>query len=331
MSGFLGELGKKLAERWLTLLVLPGLLYLAVAAAAHTMGHSHALDVVFLSGRLTAWAKTPAATALGGQVVLLAGILAAAAAAGLVARAAGSAVDCLVLAPGWHTWTRPARAVIAWQVRRRQRAWDDAHATYHRLFDQAAQARRRGRPVPDPAPRHAAHRARDRISAERPDRPTWSGDRLHAVAVRLERDLHLELPGLWPHLWLTLPDRASGQVSTARQDLARATTLAGWAILYLPLTSWWWPAAPLSLAIGLIAWRRTRAAADTYAMLLEAAIRLYLTDLAQQVNLPHTGPATGDLGDTLTHLFHSPPPAPGVEPAADPGETSAARTTPGER
>lgn len=34
MNAFLGELGKKLAERWLTLLVLPGLLYITVITVA---------------------------------------------------------------------------------------------------------------------------------------------------------------------------------------------------------------------------------------------------------------------------------------------------------
>ncbi len=43
-----------------------------------------------------------------------------------------------------------------------------------------------------------------RIATEAPDRPTWSGDRIHAVTVCLERDLHLDLPLVWPHLWLTL-------------------------------------------------------------------------------------------------------------------------------
>ncbi|MER5626420.1 hypothetical protein ABT061_35860 [Streptosporangium sp. NPDC002544] len=36
MNGFLSEIGKKLAERWVTLLALPGLLYLAAAMVGHT-------------------------------------------------------------------------------------------------------------------------------------------------------------------------------------------------------------------------------------------------------------------------------------------------------
>ena len=78
MGGFLDELGKKLADRWLQLLVLPGAFYLAVAIAARTLGQSRPFDLHRLITQVIAWAKTPAATTVGGQVVLLAAALAGA-------------------------------------------------------------------------------------------------------------------------------------------------------------------------------------------------------------------------------------------------------------
>ncbi|WP_326770755.1 hypothetical protein OG978_44460 (plasmid) [Streptomyces sp. NBC_01591] len=51
MGGLLSELGKKLAERWFSLLVLPGALYLAVLAVAQTLGHTHPFDALRLAGR----------------------------------------------------------------------------------------------------------------------------------------------------------------------------------------------------------------------------------------------------------------------------------------
>jgi hypothetical protein len=38
MTGFLGEIGKKIADRWAALLVIPGLLYLAAVTAAAVLG-----------------------------------------------------------------------------------------------------------------------------------------------------------------------------------------------------------------------------------------------------------------------------------------------------
>ncbi|MFF1651616.1 hypothetical protein [Streptomyces sp. NPDC058240] len=105
MGVLLSQLGTKLAERWLSLLVLPGALYLAVAATGHTLGHLHPFDLARLTHQITAWARHPAASTVGGQVVLLAAILAGAAAAGLVAQALGLLTERLCLAADWSTWT----------------------------------------------------------------------------------------------------------------------------------------------------------------------------------------------------------------------------------
>ncbi|MCX5238982.1 hypothetical protein OG824_27660 [Streptomyces prunicolor] len=310
MGGLLSELGKKLAERWLSLLVLPGALYLAVATTAHALGHTHPLDVSRLTGQVTAWASASAARTLGGQVVLLAAVLAGSAALGLAAQALGALTERLCLAADWPTWPSPLRRRISSRVTARQDRWDTAARHWHRHRQDAARNRTRGQRA-DPAPRLSAHRALVRIAFERPARPTWSGDRIHAATVRLERDQHLDLATIWPHLWLILPDAARTEITTARQALTRATTLFAWALLYLPLVVWWWPAALIAAVLVLIGRTRTRSAVDTYALLLEAATRVHAADLARHLGLEITGSLTQDVGDELTRfLAPSSPPQP---------------------
>jgi hypothetical protein len=315
VGGFLGELSKRLAERWLSLLVLPGILYLAVAAAAHTLGQGHALDIPHLTGRITAWAKTPVATSTAGQIVVLAAILAGAAGAGVAAQALGSAVEHLTLAAGWRTWPWPLHPLVNNLTNQRRERWNTAHEHYHQLKDQAEEAQRAGRRL-DPASRYAAYRTWIRIGLEQPDRPTWCGDRINAASVRINRDLNINLPDLWPYLWLHLPDQSRTEISTARTDLSRAATLTGWAVLYALLIAWWWPASVITIILALTAWRRTRAAADAYADLLEAAARLHLTSLASQFGLTPADLPLPALGATITHeRLPTPPPAPALSPA----------------
>ena len=307
LGSLLGELGKKLAERWLSLLVLPGALYLAVATGGHVLGQADPFDGDRLARQITAWAKAPAVSSAGGQAVLLAAVLAAAAGVGLAAQALGSALERLALASGWRAWPTPLRHLARRRVDRRRTRWSSTAAAYRELRETAAKARAAGQRT-DPSARHAALRAMTRIAPEQPDRPTWSGDRLHAVAVRLDRDRHLDLATLWPHLWLTLPDPVRAEITTGRQALTRATTLGAWALLYAPLTICWWPAAPLALVLADTARRQTRTAADTYALLLEATVALHTGDLAQRLGIDHTGPLTLDIGDAVSDALHPPQP-----------------------
>ncbi|MEU6672469.1 hypothetical protein [Streptomyces sp. NPDC046727] len=215
-------MGKRLAEKWVSLLVLPGALYLAVATAAVALGHTHPFDLSRVADRITAWASHSAATRGGGQVVLLVAVLAGAAVAGLAAQALGSLLERLWLAADWPAWPRPARRLAARRTARRRRAWIAAALTWHRRRDEDIRSLARRNPA-DPAARQAAERAMTRIAFEEPMRPTWSGDRLNAAAVRIERDQGLDLATVWPHLWLALPEGPRSEVTAARQALTRAT------------------------------------------------------------------------------------------------------------
>ncbi|MFJ9250150.1 hypothetical protein [Streptomyces sp. NPDC101776] len=302
MSGILGELGKKLAERWLTLLVLPGALYLAVSYAAVTLGHSQALDAQRLMTEITDRAADPAVKTAGGQIALLAAVLGGAAALGLAAQALGSLAERLVLAAGWQAWPAPLSAIARRAVAFRAGRW--AH------LDAVVRAEQRRALAPAPADRpdpqrrlRAAHR-RSQVSVEPPERPTWSGDRIQAAALRLDRDHHLDLFRVWPQLWLVLPDPVRAEIISARSALTRAANLAGWSVLYAPLAWWWWPAIPLAAVLMLIARHRIRSTIDAYAGLVEAAARVHATTLAAQLGIDHTGPLSTDLGDLLYRQTH---------------------------
>ncbi|GIH23463.1 hypothetical protein Aph01nite_17730 [Acrocarpospora phusangensis] len=309
MSALLGEIGRKLADVWFTLLVLPGALYLAVATAAYRLGHARPFDIGALAGDVTTFAAGPAARSAGGQALLLVAALAVAAIAGLAAQGLGSLLERIVLAADWRAWYGPLFWLADRRVARRRKRWQARAAIYHRLREDAALARARGG-RPDSSPRRAAGHAMNRVAVEEPDRPTWTGDRVHAVAVRLERDHQLDLAVVWPHLWLTLPDPVRAEITAARQSLARATTLGGWAILYALLTVWWWPAGLLAVVLAGTARHRTRGTVDVYARLLEAATRLHAGELARRLGLEHDGPLTPEVGDALTRLLHSEPPMP---------------------
>ncbi|MGA5171267.1 MULTISPECIES: hypothetical protein [Streptomyces] len=317
MGGVLGELGKKLAERWVALLVLPGALYLAVAAAALTLGNGHPFDPAVLTAQVNRWAEAPAAKSTGGQMVVLVAVLVGAAAVGVVAQALGSLVEQVQLADNCADWPAGPRGVARRLTERRKRRWHVAAERWRRAENEVGleRAELHRQPGSDPSALEAARdaardacAAKDRIALEEPARPTWSGDRIQAVAVRLQRDFRLDLATLWPRLWLVLPDTPRQEVTAARQALTRATTLGAWAGLYLPLALWWWPALIVAAVLAVAAHLRVRAAAHTYATLLEAAAQLYAPDLARQLGFYPVDGLTKATGGRIAQLLRPSPP-----------------------
>jgi hypothetical protein len=279
VTGFLTEIGQKLADRWAALLVVPGLLYLAAVTAAAVLGQSQAVSYPVLDRKITDWADGPVLKSAGGTVLIVAAILAGSVVAGLAAAAGGRFVQSL--------WTLPGRrAPASWLVR-----WRRARSRRHKsVADKSADAAE---------VRRAIARA-DRICLIEADRPTWIGDRLRACQVRIERAYGLDLDAAWPRLWLIVPDTVRTELGASRDALSAGARLTAWAVLYLILAIWWWPAALIALVTGIAAISKARLATGNLADLIESAIDLYYRDLATQLGEETAASLTTAIGRRLS-------------------------------
>ncbi|HVB43178.1 MAG TPA: hypothetical protein VNF47_10795 [Streptosporangiaceae bacterium] len=283
MTGFLDEVGRRLAERWVALLAVPGLLYVAAVTVTVALGQQHAVDVSALGRRITAWAGGAALRSPGGAILFAVAVLAGSVGAGLTASVLGRAAERAWFAVG-RRW--PGRLLTGWRQARAREA--------KRVADDPASSRAlAGR---------AMERA-DRICLVEPARPTWIGDRLRVTEVRAELAYGLDLAAAWPRLWLMVPDGVRGEIGTAGESLAAAAQLAGWAVLYAVLGLWWWPAAPIALITAITCAIRARAAAGVLADLVESAVDLHSRQLAVQLGAPVTGQLTPAEGAKLTTLM----------------------------
>ncbi|WP_367132183.1 MULTISPECIES: hypothetical protein [Streptomyces] len=301
MGGLLATLSGKLAERWLSLLVLPGALFVSAVAAARMLGHGHALNLALLVRQVKHWTAAVKLAGLPGLAVAMMALLLASAAAGLAAQALGSGCQYIALASRWDSWPPPWRQLARRCVDRRRRRWERERAAYAREWNAAARRTALAArsdphagtadqvPLRRDALLDAAYQRITCISEFEPQRPTWTGDRIHAVTVRLDETYRLDLGIVWPSLWLTLPEVERTEINAAREALTRATTLAGWSLLYLSLTVIWWPGLVIACVAVATAWRRTRDAADTYAQLIQASTQLHAPALACQLGISPEG------------------------------------------
>jgi hypothetical protein len=304
MNPLLATLGGKLTERWLNLLVLPGALFLAAAAAGTTLGHRHWNDVDRLRASLDDLAARPALDRTGSAALVVALVLLAAAAASLAAQFLGGAIE--------RHWLRFGRDPLSRALTaRRARRWRALEAR----LDEAVGLAQRLPAVPGGAVTipsgqlariQALAEARDRVALREPVRPTWYGDRMQAAADRVEAAYGVDLAVLWPRLWLILPEPAVRQIQSAHDSFATAARLAAWAVGYALLSCWWWPAALAALACAAVARSRARTALDSLAGLIEASVDVHGRELATRVGLvaPETsGLLDPDTGDGLSAVF----------------------------
>jgi len=306
VTDFLGELGKKIAERWLTLLVLPGLLWTATAVLATQLRWRHALSPKTAANRITAFARVDN---LGDTVLIVVATLLASAAAGLTATMLGAVVRRLWTVRGqWH----PGR----WLVSLRQHRWDTAHATVAALVAAAVRASTASRaadplatdstapPVIRAGPDIAeALAARDSISLEYPARPTWIGDRWRANSIRIHRAYGLDITVAWPRLWAILPEALRTDIATAQASYSAASILIGWSVLYGLVSILWWPAIFITIATLVTGTLHARTATTTLCVLIETAADLHTSTLAQQLHLPCSTTLTVDLGHKINGVL----------------------------
>jgi hypothetical protein len=298
VQSFFQELGRKLAEQWVSLLVLPGLLFVAAACAGRGLGQRRALDRERGVHLATEWTAGLARLPVSSRLVVAAGLLLAAAGLGLVVRALAGATRRLWLG----AWPWPLAAAGGRLTARRQRRWQ-REAEHRRELENPFPFASRSA---DQQHRINTVAARlNRLSPARPARPTWMGDRIQSVEqVALHRG-GLDLSFAWPRLWLVLPDGVRAEIGAAYAAFARATAVGSWAWPYLALGAVWWPAALVGAGIGATGWAAARTAVADLAALSEAAVDLHARTLALALGVgrPETvGPITLAEGEAITAL-----------------------------
>lgn len=298
MSDFFGELAKQLAGRWLSLLAVPAVLFLAVGWIGSQLGQAHALDAhqlvdaVRTAGAVTAsWPGTT-------QALTVVGALLAAVTVGLAVQALVGPVRTLSLGRWPHGLRRLRRSLTT----RRRKRWkkllkerstlETVHPEQTRTIGQQHRIDR------------IANRI-NRISLAEPSRPTWMGDRIQALTRVAVDHYGLDLAFGWPRLWLVLPDNVRAEINTAQGGFATALLTTTWALPYLALGVLWWPAILVGLVIGAVGWSRARAQLIALTELAEAAIDMHARDLAIVLGVADpisVGPLTPDEGHQVTEL-----------------------------
>lgn len=293
MTAFLQQLGARIADRWLVNLLLPGLLWLCCAAVAARLGWEHAVDPR---------AAEPLVRRLGDQrstaqaVLLVAGVFGAAAAIGLAAIGLGAALRRAWALPG--TSVAPAR----WLRDRRRRRWDAADRTAAQLRTEILNAVDPSAALVGSEYRDALAR-RESIGLERPQRPTWMGDRWTATGIRIYRAYGLDLTVVWPRLWTVLPDVSRSDIAAAQLAYQESSVLVSWAVLYGGVGLFWWPALIVCVTLAVAGVLKTRDAISSLCELVESACDLYIHSVAEQLRVPCAGQLTMEAGRAIVALL----------------------------
>ncbi|MGF1428253.1 hypothetical protein [Kitasatospora sp. LaBMicrA B282] len=301
MTAFVSALGDKLAERWLALLAVPGLIYLVALGTATTLGQRHWHDPAPLRARLDGLAAAPGAHSPGVIAVAAVAVLAGAAATGAAAQALGGWVE--------QAWLIDVRGPLTRRLAaRRLRRWQQADGRYRAALVAAGRARighaDDAGALADEAERHFA--ARNRIGPTAPRHAFRTGDRIAAPEQRVWRAYHLDLAVAWPHLWLLAPDGTRAELDGARTALASAARLVAWGAGYAVLAVWWWPAALIGALTAATGVTRGRAAAASFADLVEALVDLHGRDLALALGVECEGGLTRTVGEAVTRALGKP-------------------------
>lgn len=265
MTDLIASLGQKITERWLATIMLPGLLYMAIASWALLAGHHHAIDLPWLIGRLNdLWPHRPTGPAPAG--VAIAAALAGAGLSGVVATVVAQDVV-------HRLWTIRGPLGRLLKLRTRTRA------------------RWAGR-VPRPPQRYLPRRA------------TVIGERFRLIGERVHAQYGLSATAAWPRVWILASADTRTLIGAAHRRYYTDAALAAWGLLYLPLTVQWWPAALIAAAALTFGYRSARNSSATLATLIEATVDAYATDLAKAVgvDLPE-GRLTPEEGNKINNVL----------------------------
>ncbi|UED87583.1 hypothetical protein [Streptomyces profundus] len=291
MDGVLNSLGTKFAERWVTLLALPGVVFaltLALSWWLHPVGAAHALDPTVLGDRLD---QTPPRwlTHTAHRLVLAALMTLLA-----VASAAAATELGRLIARWWLGRGRLSQALLAPLRRRRvRRAEREAPPGHH---------------VP---------------TRYLPERATRIGDHLLLAERRVAAQYGVLLVRAWPRLWQLCDDNERAPLQATWDRYTAAAVRSAWALGYLALGVLWWPAAVAGGALYLSAWAAARRAAAELGVLIEALTDTKLLALAEALGVtPAHGRFTTADGQAIDGILDKGSFLPDAVPTPSPGQTA---------
>jgi hypothetical protein len=294
MNTFLQEMSKKAAERWASVLLGPGLLFVACVLVARHQGFTRGLDLAGLRAYAGSVVTDPAYQEPAGLVVAAAIVLLGAVVAALTASCAGGLVERLWLPAGPDWYVRPLVRWRTWRWNRKDQAYRVAEAV---AAQELARDRRRGGPRHD-NDGHARVLELRRLLARRnayaerrPDEPTWMAQRMADATARVDERYGMDLAEMWPHVWSVADSQVREDVQGVRDSFGGAGRTAAWGggLLGLAAVTFWWPAAVLGVVLLITGYRRGRAAIDILVPLIESTVDLYLRDVADRMGItcPH--------------------------------------------
>ncbi|WP_198283536.1 hypothetical protein [Saccharomonospora glauca] len=293
VTGFVASLGGKLAERWLTGLALPGVVFVVAVVVALRLGHADAWNLGLLTADVTRFIDSTAAREDTTVLVLALAVVTSSVTAAAIVQPLHRVVV--------RFWTGEWGKLGAPLIRRRGRRWAERTSRYEAALRRKARLLRASDAPPPELPDTAAlAAARDRIALTEPRRPTWMGDRMLTAEARTYTAYGLDLGSAWPRLWLLLSDDERAPIAHAQAEFLSAARTGAWATLYLAVGVVWWPAALVGAGAWLVAWRRGRDTMDRLAELVEATVDLHATALARALGRTIEGEFTPADGEWVT-------------------------------
>jgi hypothetical protein len=300
MTAFFEHLGAKITDRWFANLLLPGLLWLGCAVAAVQLGWRHAVDPRAAESLVRGLAADQSAAQ---GVVFVVGSLGVSAVIGLAAAGLATVLR--------RAWMLPGDVVPAkWLRQLRRRRWEAVDRVAQRLGTDVLRTADQAAGTAGPEYARALAR-RDSIGLERPERPTWIGDRWRATSIRVYRAYGLDLTIVWPRLWTLLPDAQRNDIAAAQLAFKESSSIVSWAVLYGLVGLFWGPSLIIAAGLAVTGVLQARDATANLCELVESACDLYGHSLAEQLHISCEGAMTPETGRAVNkRLRKDPPPAP---------------------
>ena len=278
MTDLIAEVGTKLAERWASALVLPGLLFLAALSAAFTLGHQQAINLPSLADS-TFNAYLSISSSPSAMILTAVGLLLGSLIPGLVIMRLGRLVEGL-----WY-FSKPQ-----WLTRkmtyRRRRKWEKLHARTTSGGSESDVA--------------IAVSKRNHYSLGVPALPTWMGDRVSQTVARVRAQYGLDLVFAWPRLWMLVDEETRSEIRGQREQISLAALMAAWGFIYALLGLMWWPGFLIGLILGVTGWMDGRTSTEAFSQIVEATVDLNVIKLAETLGFRVDSGLAPNIGEALS-------------------------------